>query len=251
MSAGNTGKVRKFRFDWKLSLLTALLMPPLLLLGFWQLRRGEEKEALQNVYEARQQEAAVALESLDPAADLQYRQVKFGGHYDNSHVFLLDNRIYQGQAGYEVLVPLVTDTDTVVLVNRGWIAPGASRQVLPAVLPVEGSVTVQGSIYQNVGKQVVLGEELEAAGWPKVVETLDPFRLAALAGTTDSRRVFPHTVRIGENTRGALVRYWPVISMTPERHFGYALQWFMMALVLALLYFFYSTKPETPTDNEH
>jgi surfeit locus 1 family protein len=251
MSAGITGRVNNFRFDWKLSLLTALLMPLLLSLGFWQLRRAAEKEALQHVYETRQQEAAVPLASLDPAADLQYRQVKFSGHYDNSHVFLLDNRIYQGKPGYEVIVPLLTDENTLVLVNRGWIAPGSSRQSLPTVAAVDGAVAVQGSVYQNIGKQVVLGADIETAGWPKVVQTLDPLRMAELAGTTDASRVFPHSVRVDENASGALVRYWPVMSTSPERHFGYAVQWFAMALALAGLYFFYSTKPEILSDSEH
>jgi len=250
MSAGKTSKVRHFRFDWKLTVLTALLMPLVLSLGFWQLRRGNEKEALQSVYDARQQEPAVPLASLDPAEDLQYRQVKFNGHYDNSHVFLLDNRIYQGQPGYEVIVPVVTDNNIVVLVNRGWIAPGSSRQDLPAVPAVDGDFTVQGSIYQSVGKQMVLGPDLEAAGWPKVVQTLDPVRMASLAGTSDASKVFPHSVRVAENAPGALVRFWPVVSMSPERHLGYAVQWFAMALALAALYLFYSIKSETQSDNE-
>jgi len=250
MSAGFFGRVCNFRFDWKLSLLTGLLLPPLLGLGFWQLRRGDEKAALQKVYEARQLEAAVPLSSLDPAQDLQFRQVKFSGHFDNNHVFLLDNRIYQGQPGYEVIVPLETPEHTIVLVNRGWIAPGATRQSLPVVVAVDGELPMQGSIYQTVGKQVVLGTDLEAAGWPKVMETLDPARMATLAGLADTTRVFPYSVRVAEHAPGALVRFWPVISMTPERHLGYAVQWFALALALALLYFFYSTKSEHPTGDE-
>jgi surfeit locus 1 family protein len=239
-----------YRFDWKLTLLTGLLLPLLLCLGFWQLQRGNEKAALQNSYAARQQEAAVPLSTLDPAQDLQYRQVLINGHYDNEHVFLLDNRSYQGQSGYEVIVPLVTDDNGMVLVNRGWIAAGQSRQILPAITPVEGNLTVQGSVYQNVGTQVVLGSELETAGWPKVMETLEPVRMAALAGATDKTRVFPYSVRVAENAPGALLRFWPVISMSPERHRGYAAQWFLMALALAALYFFYSTRIESKADSQ-
>ncbi len=250
MSAGFTGRIRNFRFDWKLSLLTALLMPLMLSLGFWQLRRGDEKVALQNTYDARQHETPVPLDSLDPAQDLQYRQVQFSGHYDNSHVFLLDNRTNAGQPGYEVIVPVLADAGRIVLVNRGWIAQGPSRQSLPTIAAVEGEVSVQGSIYQNVGKQVVLGADIEAAGWPKVVETLDPVRMAELAGIADQRQVFPYSVRLAELAPGVLTRFWPVISMTPERHRGYAMQWFMMALALAALYLFYSTKPEIKPDNE-
>ena len=250
MSAGKAGRIRHFRFDWKLSLLTALLLPLLLYLGFWQLQRGNEKEMLQNTYAARQQQAAVPLATLDPTQDLQYRQVQISGHYDNDHVFLLDNRSYQGQSGYEVIVPLITEENGTVLVNRGWIAAGQSRQTLPVIAPVEGNLGVQGSVYQNIGTQVVLGSELESDGWPKVMETLEPLHMAELAGATDKGKVFPYSVRVADYAPGALLRFWPVISMSPERHRGYAAQWFLMALALVALYFFYSTKVDSNSGNE-
>src|SRR5690606_34163210 len=96
-------RLKQYRFDWKLTLLYVLLLPLLLRLGFWQLSREQEKLDLLAVYDSRQQQAPVDLQTLDPAEDLQYRQVEFSGQADNDHVFLLDNRIVGGQVGYEVL----------------------------------------------------------------------------------------------------------------------------------------------------
>lgn len=243
-------RLRRFRFDWKLTLLTALLMPLTLALGVWQLQRGDEKEALQKMYDARAYAAAVPLAALDPQQDLQYRQVQLQGRFDNAHDFLLDNRSYQGQIGYELIEPFVMAGDKMVLVNRGWLAQGPSRQQLPTLMPVEGEVSLVGSVYQNVGTQLVLGPELETAGWPKVVETLDVKRMAELAGILDTGKVFPHTVRLAEAMPGVLVRYWPVLSMSPERHRGYAVQWFLMATALVALYLYHSTKATNPTDEQ-
>jgi surfeit locus 1 family protein len=237
-------RMRCYRFEWKLSLLTALLLPLMLSLGFWQLRREAEKLALQVHYEQRQHEAPVAITALQGHDNLQYRQVQLTGVVDSAHIYLLDNRIYQGQAGYEVIVPVITAESLVVLVNRGWIAPGATRAELPMIPAMPAEVSVQGSIYQRVGETLVLGDSLESEGWPKVVQTLDPQRLAELAGYDSRTTIFPHSVRLAQAQPGVLTRYWPVISTSPEKHRGYAVQWFLMATALVLLYGYYSTRTE-------
>jgi surfeit locus 1 family protein len=260
MIASFTHRMRCYRFDWKLSLLTALLLPLMISLGFWQLRREDEKLALQAQYEQRQYEIPTAISALTAQDDLQYRQVRLVGVVDSAHTYLLDNRIYQGQAGYEVIVPVVTPEGMVVLLNRGWIAPGATRAELPVIPAMPAELSVQGSIYQSVGETLVLGDSLESDGWPKVVQALDPVRLAGLAGyganssdaaagtagkvAASAMTIFPYSVRIAEAQPGVLTRYWPVISTTPEKHRGYAVQWFLMATALVLLYFYYSTRTE-------
>ena len=234
-------RLRQFRFDWKLSLLTALLLPLLLILGFWQLQREQEKLGLQQQHAARQNEAAVALEQLNPQDDLQYRQVEISGHFDNAHSFLLDNRIHQGQVGYDLITPFVTTVDSVVLVNRGWLPQGASREQLPALESILGEVNLRGSVYVPVGTPLVLGAAEPAAGWPRVIQVLEPTQMAAAAGYA-RRELFPYSVRLAEGAPGVLVRDWPVISMGPERHRGYAVQWFAMATMLLGLYLYHSTR---------
>ena len=49
------------------------------------------------------------------------------------HQFLLDNRSYRGQPGYEVLTPLVRAGATALLVDRGWVPFTGSRRSLPEV----------------------------------------------------------------------------------------------------------------------
>ena len=235
-------RLQHYRFDWKLSLLTALLLPLLLSLGFWQLQRAAEKLALQEQYAARQQEAPVALEQLNAADDLQYRQVELTGRYDNAHNFLLDNRIHEGKVGYDLITPFVTEAQRIVLVNRGWLAQGPTRAQLPPLNVVDGLVTVRGSVYVPVGRPLTLGVITPEAGWPQVIQTLDPMPAGAVAGYR-AADVFPYSVRLAAGAPGVQVRDWPVISMTPERHQGYAVQWFAMAAMLLGLYLYYSTRP--------
>ncbi len=47
-------------------------------------------------------------------------------------VWLLDNQLIQGKAGYDVVIPvLVSDQGPAVLVNLGWVAAPQSRDQLP------------------------------------------------------------------------------------------------------------------------
>lgn len=233
-------RLQTFRLDWKLTLLTALLLPLLLSLGFWQLNRAQEKLDLQDRYAARQQEAPVALERLNAQDDLQYRQVELTGRYDNAHHFLLDNRIHEGRPGYDLVTPLVTEAGTVVFINRGWLPQGPTRAQLPQIAAIEGPVMLSGSVYVPVGTPLVLGD-VSAEGWPRLVQTLDPLPMAVAAGYTEAL-AFPYSIRLAEGAPGVLVRDWPVISTTPERHQGYAVQWFAMAAMLLGLYLYYSTR---------
>lgn len=250
--------LRNFQFDWKLTLLVLVLLPIMLRLGFWQLAREAEKEQLQSIYTERQQQAAVALQTVDSSGDLQYLQVLFEGQYDNAHVFLLDNKIYQGQVGYEVIVPFTTDSGLVVFVNRGWIAQAGERSRLPLPAVIEQRVAVNGSVYVPVGEQLILGDIEPGPQWPKVVQSLDVDELARLTGLSADMHWFPYSVRLGEGAAGILERNWSVISTTPEKHRGYAVQWFAMATALILLYLHYSFRlarklPDTtdsPGDNQ-
>ena len=177
-----TSNIGHYRFDWKLTLLVLLLLPLCLRLGFWQLAREQEKLLLQQSWEQRQMEVPVALDSLDPADDLQYRQVWLEGRYDNEHVFLLDNRIHAGQVGFEVVQPFQAHDGSIAFVNRGWLPQGASRVDLPLPPLVNDAVLLQGSVYVPVGEQLVLGDIAPGAEWPKLVQTLDIAELALLSG---------------------------------------------------------------------
>lgn len=231
-----------YRFDWKLSLLVLLLLPLCIRLGFWQLAREQEKLLLQQTWEARQAEVPAPLASLDPVADLQYLQVWLEGRYDNEYVFLLDNRIHEGRAGFEVVQPFRTTDGMVVFVNRGWLAQGSSRQVLPMPPLLQEPVRVEATVYVPVGEPLVLGEIEPGEEWPKLLQTLDLEELGRLSGFADSDKLFPYSVRLAEAAPGVLERNWSVISTTPEKHRGYAVQWFAMATALVLLYLYYSLR---------
>lgn len=236
-------RIKNYHFDWKLSLFTLLLFPVLIRLGFWQLEREQEKLMLQSLYESRQSAETVDLLSLDETNDLQYISVKLRGYYDNEHNFLLDNKIFEGQAGFEVLTPFYTNEGLLVMINRGWIAQNEYREILPQLKEIPGEVELQGKVYVPLGEQFMLGVEDQNSNWPRVIQSLDIENMIATFNTETEH--FSYSVRLDALQPGVYVRNWPVISTLPEKHRGYAIQWFTMATVLLLLYLFISTKVET------
>src|SRR6185312_11348887 len=116
--------------------------------------KGELREAQAREF-AHGSERAVPLGTRSLAEVRRFQRVSVAGRYDAMYQFLLDNRINEGRAGYEVLTPLDLDDGRTVLVNRGWVPFSGYREKLPDVsLSPEPRTPVAGP---SVVGQVVVG----------------------------------------------------------------------------------------------
>lgn len=221
-----------FRPGWKLSLFFLILLPCLISLGFWQLERAQEKRQILQRLSDRRSEAPVGLFDVQGRSEPAYSQVSLAGRFDNEHLVLLDNRLYQKQFGYEVVQPFRLEDDSLVMISRGWVAGSLLRDELPRVVPVMGPKHIVGEVYVPLGKAFALAEEPLPVGWPKRVQTLD----VAMIEKELKEPVYPYVLRLRAGSAGLLAPYWQDINVQPEKHTGYAVQWFAMAAALILLY---------------
>jgi len=136
---------RVFEAGWLSTLLTLGLVAVLLTLGFWQLDRMRQKQALFAAFAAGTRET-VDLQSLHADAGARYQHAWVSGRYDSEHQILLDNMTHQGEVGYRVLTPLGLNAGRIVLVDRGWIPMGVSRQLLPNVAVGEDERVIAGRL---------------------------------------------------------------------------------------------------------
>ena len=221
----------RFQWQWngKLLLCCLLVLPLTLAAGFWQLRRAEEKRELLAVFAARAQQAPVTLTAVDPDADNRYLRVSVSGKPDGQHQFLLDNRMRNGRAGYEVLTPVQLGDGTWVLVNRGWLPRGPNRTALPELAPLPEQVSWIGYLHSGASRAPVLGPEEPISGWPQVVQQPDIELLERRLG----RDLFPYRVRL-ERSPG-FDTSWITTNLPPAQHQGYAVQWFGLSLALMVL----------------
>lgn len=174
------------------------------------------------------------------------------GSYDTSHTYLLDNRFLGRQVGFEVLVPFhEAQSGRYVLVNRGFVPMGPTREILPEIPPlsVKGesskSETAVGNVYVAPAGDHIPTHATSALGSSAtIVEVASPALMARLMG----KPFYPHLIRLSKSDPNALPRYWPVTMMTPARHRAYAVQWFAMAVVLLGAWAVFSFKRQKPKE---
>ncbi len=232
MTTGNSTLASRWRADWKGLALLLFVLPPLLSLGCWQLQRAEEKRAILADFEQRRQLPPQALATLETRGEADdFRPVLLRGRYHPERYWLMDNRIYQGRFGYEIMALFELASGGQVVVDRGWIAGDPGRRVLPQLAMPAGEVELRGEIYHAPGVGLALATVAEA-GWPRRVQWLDLETARAELG--ESLR--PYTVRLFEGEPGSLVVQRPVVNVRPEKHTGYAVQWFGMALIAVIFF---------------
>ena len=200
--------------------------------GNWQRGRMEAKEALRAQLDAASAMPAVALPDVGAWDAWRYRPVRAEGTFDATRQFLVDNRVQAGRVGFHVVTPLVLADGRVVLVNRGWVAAGATRDLLPAVPPATGPVVVTGRVGLPTSGYVELAAD-DGAG--VVRQNLDPARFAAATGV----RVLPIVVEATAPAAPedvALVRDWPPPDAGSDKHRIYMMQWYAFAALAAGLW---------------
>ncbi len=226
-----------YRFKPRLipTLVTLIILPVLLKLGFWQLDRAEEKRVLQQTFNSRITGEAVPVNEITDWNDqqLRYQKVSFSGYFDNQHHLLLDNQTYQGQVGYHVITPLQLPDGQLLLVNRGWIPLGSSRQVLPSIEPVTEHVHLQGLLKPIEKKPFILKDVAEdQEQWPRRIQYI---KLSQLQEKLNNDIVSFEILLLPGEPHG-FGRDWQPVNMLPEKHQAYAFQWFALAATLVIIF---------------
>ncbi|MRI33340.1 hypothetical protein EOPP23_10125 [Endozoicomonas sp. OPT23] len=223
----------KYRFSYrvKLSLLVALLLPVLLKLGFWQLSRYQEKLDLELSLKERLEMPVMSLFEANRYADPMYLPVKVRGRFVSDQYFLHDNQIHNGQAGYDLLMPFVTESGRWLLINRGWLVSGF-RDVLPDITTSSGPLEIKGSLYRLLGDSFTLGQDYWGEDWPKRIQSIDFNRVSDALNKSVPMFIF----KLDADQAGALQYRPQEFRTSSQKHLGYAVQWFLMSLVLLALY---------------
>lgn len=176
-------------------------------LGNWQARRADEKRAL--------------------GAELEKKRVALTGEFRPEYTVFLDNRIRNHRVGYEVITPLRLDGEH-VLVNRGWVEAGRTRDALPQVRTPAGRVKLEGLALEHLPRLLKL--EKNASG--KLRQSLDIGEFAAQTGL----KLRPYFLEQHSPADDGLVRDWPRPDSGVATHESYSLQWYSFAALTVALF---------------
>ena len=204
-------------------------------LSNWQFSRNEERAAQLALVEANYDAAPVPLEELIPAggefdAKDQWRPVELVGEYLADDELLVRNRPHGGTAAYEVLVPFRLEDGRVLLIDRGWVAPGENQpepDVVPA--PPEGQLTVVARLKP--------GEPLPSSGRSAPAGQVPTINLGFVAesvapGTAEALELSAYGIVVSEDPAPATAPQ-PLEnpSEDPGPHLSYAIQWILFAIM--------------------
>jgi surfeit locus 1 family protein len=189
---------------WAIALAAAACVAGIAL-GNWQSGRADEKRA-----------AAARLE-----------RIVVEGEFAPKYTIYLDNKTRRGRPGYEIVTPLkLRGSPSYVLVNRGWVAAGATREALPEVPTPAGDIRIEGLALERLPR--VLSLEKASA---KVRQSLDVEAYATETGL----KLEPRVIEQHSSLPDGLARDWPPHEAGIEKHEAYALQWYSLAALTVVL----------------
>ena len=176
-------------------------------LGSWQAGRAQEKRK----------------------AEARIEHISVRGEFLPERTVLLDNTLRRGRPGYEVVTPLrLAGTQQMhVLVNRGWIAAGATRDALPEVKTSKGETAVEGIVREHLPRVLQTGP----APRGKVRQNLAVEDFAAETGLA----LLPFVIEQHSSAEDGLLREWPRAGPGPEKNDMYSLQWYSLAALAVVL----------------
>jgi surfeit locus 1 family protein len=210
-------------------------------LGFWQLRRFEERRLQNTIWQSRLAAEPLPIEdALSGAggdlASLEYRHVLARGTFAQSDEVFVRSQVMEGIAGFHIITPLVLSDGTALLVNRGWIPLeiGEAGPPASAAPPPSGTIEIGGLIRLTQVRRSI-GPIDPDEGVLKVVARVDIDRLAQ---QIPFGLVPVYVVEQG-GPSSAFPRLVEPPNVTDEGpHLSYAIQWFAFALIGAVGYLF-------------
>lgn len=200
-------------------------------LGNWQLQRAAYKSEMQARIDLAARAPALRIPAQPAKGEtFWYRRAEGTGRFVPEATILLDNRVRGGIVGYEVMTPLRLQGSALhVLVNRGWVKAAQSRAQLPQIPTPAGEVSVEGMALPPVARFVELSDRVETG---PVWQNLKFEQYAQRFGLALQPLVLQQHNDLGDG----LSRDWQRPDAGVDKHRAYALQWFVMSAVIAIIY---------------
>ncbi|MFK7954559.1 MAG: SURF1 family protein [Lysobacterales bacterium] len=224
---------------WLAALLTMALF---VRLGFWQLDREQEKRALFDGFSTALTQPPRLLDPYTPQP--RFSRVELEGQFTGIQ-FLLDNQVFEGSPGVHVYAPFnLTSVKQTVLVNRGWLPMERTRRTLPDLptLPF-GNTRVQGHLSSYPQPGIKVGQPDYETPQPWLLIYMEPDTLAEALGLPLAPQVMLETSP--EPT--SFTQQWAPKVMAPEKHRGYAVQWFSLAVAVLIVTLILALKKDPKT----
>ncbi len=223
--------------NWLLAVFTLVAFALLIKLSYWQWQRAEQKQTQLEQLHSAELQGPMQWTNLTSVPTEQQDGLMVEGKaiWLKPAVWLLDNQLIQGKAGYDVVIPvLVSNQGPAVLINLGWVQAPPSRDVLPE-LSIPESFELKALLRTEL-KGFRLGQNLENTGlWPQRMQQVEPAELSQVLG----QELYPALLY---QQQSPYLYHYKAVVMQPEKHRAYALQWLLLAVAVVVIGWFMSKK---------
>ncbi|HEY9050628.1 MAG TPA: SURF1 family protein [Gammaproteobacteria bacterium] len=226
------------------TLTTAVFLYLLVSLGLWQLDRAEYKENLESIIDTRFKLSPVDIQfAPESFNDRLYLPVILRGKYDVTHHIYLDNRVVNHIAGFDIYTPLILENGKAILVNRGWLKQGRTRQNLPEFATDSEFRTFTGILALPPSPGLILSSQVnDLKKWPAIMQYIDIKHIeSALSYSID-----PMILILDSNDASSFHQEPIKFNTNSTKHTAYAIQWFALAVTLSIIYLVVNTRRLKP-----
>ena len=201
------------------------------LFGMWQWDRRNEAVRQNEQVAQNYEHTPVPLDRALPTAsswdDSQtWLRVSVTGRYDTDEQLLVRNRVHNGQPGFEVLTPLVTDDGRAFVVDRGWV-PTGNAQDAPDHVPAPPSGEVTAIVRLQQSEPRIPGRTDPAH--TDQVQSVTLSDVAKKVGTPIYTGAYGQLASESPAPTEARPLGWDRPTADTGLHLSYFIQWFMFA----------------------
>jgi surfeit locus 1 family protein len=215
------------KIRWMPALLILIVVAVTLRLGFWQRDRAHQKESLQARITQFENAPAQPIGGATIALkDIEFHRVRALGSFVPDKVVYLDNRPYNDQPGFYVVMPFKLADGGYVLINRGWLPRNINdRTVIEPYDTPSGQIEIEGIARADATRAFELGQG-GSDPHQLIRQNLDVGAYAAETGLP----LQPFVIQQLSDDGDKLVRDWPAPITDVDRNYGYMFQWWGMAV---------------------
>ena len=213
------------------SILILATMAFLASLGFWQLDRADQKRTIEASIQKANTGVVELIVNQNELLNKEYYEVRLQGSYISDKQFIYDNQIVDQASGYYVLTPFVlTGQSNAIMINRGFIPWNGRRDQLADIAVDSASREIKIQVSKPI-KRIELKTSDISNQFPVLIQAIDFDVIEEISSTS-----FVDVIGLLDpSSDDGFVRKWEPYTGSIEKHIGYAIQWFLMALVLGII----------------
>jgi surfeit locus 1 family protein len=200
-------------------------------LGFWQLDRADQKRTIEASIQKANTGVVELIINQNELLNKEYYEVRLQGSYIGDKQFIYDNQIVDQASGYYVLTPFVlTGQSNAIMINRGFIPWNGRRDQLDDIAVDSAFREIKIQVSRPI-KRIELKTSDISNQFPVLIQAIDFDVIEEISSTS-----FVDVIGLLDpSSDDGFVRKWEPYTGSIEKHIGYAIQWFLMALVLGII----------------